>query len=197
MINYKLKIDCQGDKLLSSDIVFVSGDVKAYKLIFEFKDGDSVIDIADCILTVRARRADGSCVEGAGEIVDGKGVFIPQNSIYAIPGEVRMEIALCDSAKSYITTKIIIAEVIEGIGNSCEPEETEISVFVSLLNQLQTRINAIKALMEESAPVKGEDYWTEEDKVEIKSYVDECMGDVGTALDSIIALQESYVGGAE
>lgn len=173
MINYKLKIDCQGDKVLSSDIVFVSGDVKAYQLTFEFRDGENFIDTKDCILTVRARRADGSCVEGAGEIVDGKGIYIPQNNIYAVPGELRMEIALCDSAKSYITTKIIVAEVLEGIGDSCKPEETEVSVFVGLLNQLQTRINAVRKIAEESIPVKGVNYWTPEDQAEIMQFVDE------------------------
>lgn len=149
MINYRLKIDCQGDKILSSDMVFVSGDVKAYKLILEFRDGTYDVDTSDCVLMVRARRADGSCVDDAGEIVDGKGIYVPRNSIYAVPGEVRLEIALCDSAKSYVTTKIITAEVIEGIGNSCEPGKEEVSVFVSLVNQLQAKIDAMKNLAEE------------------------------------------------
>ena len=50
MINYNLKLDCQGDKVLSSDMVFVSGDVKAYKLIFDFRDGERVVDINNCVL---------------------------------------------------------------------------------------------------------------------------------------------------
>lgn len=175
MINYKLKIECQSDKVLSSDITFVSGDVKACKLTFDFFDDGVLLDIQNCVLVVRARRADGTCVEGAGEIVDGKGVFIPENNIYSIPGELRLEIALCDSAKSYITTKIITAEVVEGIGDNNEPEATEISVFVTLLNQVQSKIEAINKLIEDSIPVKGVDYWTDEDKAEIKAYVDEAI----------------------
>lgn len=175
MINYKLKIDCQSDKVLSSDIAFVSGDVKAYKLTFDFFDNGEAVDTKNCVLAVRAKRADGTCVEGAGEIVDGKGVYIPENSIYAIPGELRLEVALCDSAKSYITTKIIVAEVIEGIGTNNEPEATEISMFATLLNQVQTKIEALNKILEESVPLKGVDYWTEEDKAEIKAYVDEAV----------------------
>ena len=34
-------------------------------------------------------------------------------------------------------------------------------------------------------PEKGVDYWTEEDKQEIKTYVDNLIGDVGTILDDI------------
>ena len=175
MINYKLKIECQSDKVLSSDITFVSGDVKACKLTFDFFDDGALLDIQNCVLVVRARRADGSCVEGAGEIVDGKGVFIPENSIYAIPGELRLEIALCDSAKSYITTKIITAEVMEGIGGNNEPEATEVSVFVTLINQVQSKIEAANKLIEDSIPVKGVDYWTDEDKAQIVADVLEAL----------------------
>ena len=167
MINYKLKIETQSEKVLSSDITFVSGDVRAYKFTFDFFDGGVPIDIENCLLVVRARRADGKCIEDAGEVIDGKGVYEPQNSIFAIPGEVRLEIALCDSAKSYITAKIIIAEVIEGVGNECETGGEEISVFVTLMNQVQSKIETANKLIEESIPQIGTDYWTEEDKAEI------------------------------
>jgi len=175
VINYNLKIDTQSEKVLSSDISFVSGDVRAYKFIFDFFDGGVPLDVENCLLVVRARRADGNCIEDAGEVIDGKGVYVPSNSVFAIPGEVRLEIALCDSAKSYITTKIILAEVIEGIGNESEPAGEEISVFVTLINQVQSKIEAANKLIEASTPQRGTDYWTEEDKAEIKSYVDEAI----------------------
>lgn len=175
MINYKMKIDCQSERVMSSDIVFVSGDVKAYKLIFTFFDGDAPVDVSDCVLIIRARRADGSCVEGAGEIVDGKGIYVPENNIYAIPGEVRLEIALSDSSKKYTTTRIIVAEVVEGIGTVSEPEGTEVSVFVTLINQVQSRIEALNKLATDIIPVRGEDYWTESDKEEVKSYVNDAI----------------------
>lgn len=34
-------------------------------------------------------------------------------------------------------------------------------------------------------PEKGIDYWTEEDKQEIKTYIDDLIGDVGAILDDI------------
>ena len=45
-------------------------------------------------------------------------------------------------------------------------------------------------------PVRGEDYWTEEDKAEIKADVDAMVGDIDGVLDAIIAIQESLIGGA-
>ena len=175
MINYKLKLDCPNEKVLSSDIVFVSGDVKAYKLTFEFSGLDDSVNLNDCVLVVRVKRADGSCVEGTGEIADGKGVYIPENSVYDIPGEVRLEIALCSTSKSYITTKIIVAEVVEGIGKNHEPSATEVSVFVTLVSQVQSKIELLNRMAADIVPVKGTDYWTESDKAEIKSYVEEAI----------------------
>lgn len=167
MINYNFKIDCQGEKTLSSNMTFVSGDVGAYRLVFDFYDNGQKIDIKDYILVVRAKRADGKVISASGEIVDGKGVFVPKNSIYAIPGEVLMEIALCDSAKNYITTKIIVAEVIEGLGEGSEVQAEEVSVFVSLMSQIREKIDLAQRLIEESVPEKGVDYFTESDKKEI------------------------------
>lgn len=175
MINYKFKIDCQGEKTLASDITFVTGDVGAYKLTFDFFDNGKKMDISNYILTIRAKRADGKVISGAGEIIDNRGVFVPQNSIYAIPGEILMEIALCDSAKNYITTKIITAEVIEGLGKGGEPQANEISVFVSIISRVQEKIEATQRLIEASVPQREVDYWTEEDKAEIKAYVDEAI----------------------
>jgi len=51
----------------------------------------------------------------------------------------------------------------------------EISVFVTLINQVQSKIEAANKLIEASTPQRGTDYWTEEDKAEIKSYVDEAI----------------------
>ncbi len=44
-------------------------------------------------------------------------------------------------------------------------------------------------------PVRGVDFWTETDKAEMRAYIDEQFGDVNTALDSVIALQQSLIGG--
>ncbi len=47
-----------------------------------------------------------------------------------------------------------------------------------------------------AAPVRGVDYWTEDDKNEIVSEVETAMiGDIESALDAIIAIQEELIGG--
>ena len=125
MINYNLKINFQDEKVLSSDITFVSGDIGAYKLIFDFYDNGKKVDISDYVLTVKAKRSDGVKIASAGEIQNGQAVFIPENNIYSSPGDLYLEIALCDAAGKYITAKIIIASDFERLGisvvNTSEP----------------------------------------------------------------------------
>lgn len=167
MINYNLKVDTLKEKILSSDISFVTGDVNAYKLVFEFFNGDDLIDISNYILTVRAKRADGVITVGEGKIENNKGIFIPKNSMYSVPGEVILEIALTDSAKNHITAKIITAEVIEGLGAASEPSADEISVFVTLISQIQSKIETAEELIRQSTPERGIHYWTPDDKAEM------------------------------
>lgn len=45
-------------------------------------------------------------------------------------------------------------------------------------------------------PVRGVDYWTDADKAEIvKALSEDVLGDIDTALDSIIAIQNALIGG--
>jgi hypothetical protein len=175
MIDYKIKVNFQDAKILTSDIELISGDVGAYKFSFEFYNNGKKVDISDCILIVRTKRADGKIIEGTGEISDGKAIYVPKNNVFAIPGELYMEIALTTKEKKYITTKVITAYVIAGLGKDATTENDEVSVFVTLLNQVQSSIDEVKKIAEDSVPVKGVDYWTDGDKAEIKSYVDEAI----------------------
>lgn len=177
MINYNLKIDILDEKTLSSDITFVTGDVGAYKMTFEFFENQSVIDISNYLLTIKARRADGKCIAGSGNVLDNKAVFVPKSSLYAIPGEVVIEVALVDSAKNYITTKIITAEVIKGIGDEAVGQENEASVFVTLMSQVQSKIEEVKQLTQDAIPKKGVDYFTEEEKAEMVESVLDAIPD--------------------
>ena len=43
-------------------------------------------------------------------------------------------------------------------------------------------------------PQRGVDYWTSDDISTIESYIDSKLGDISTALDEIIALQDYYTG---
>ena len=171
MINYNLKINFQDERVLSSDIVFVSGDIGAYKLNFDFYDNGKKVDVSKYALTVKAKRADGVKIASAGEIEDGKASFIPEGNIYAIPGDLYLEVALCDAAGKYLTAKVIIASVIEGLGETDVQGTQSPSVYVTLLGSLQSKIDQANQLINESLPVKGVDYYTEEEKEELKNDV--------------------------
>lgn len=159
MINYNLKINFQDEKVLSSDITFVSGDVGAYKLIFDFYDNGKKVDISKYTLSVKAKRADGVKIASAGEIENGQAVFIPESNIYAVPGDLYLEVALCDGAGKYITAKVIIASVIEGLGETDVKGTETPSVYVTLLGNLQSKIDQANQLIQNSIPIKGVDYF--------------------------------------
>lgn len=150
MITYKLKINCQESKLYTSDMEFVSGDVGAYRLEFSFYDNGKQIDLSDKLFTVKGKRADGVILSDSGTISENKAVFIPKNAFYAVPGELILEIALTDSAKNYITTKIISVTVLEGLGETKEVAEQHVSAYVTLLAQLKNRLDNADRLLEES-----------------------------------------------
>ncbi len=171
MINYRFKINFQDEKVLYSDICFVSGDVKSYNLIFEFYDQGKRVDISGYTPSIRAKRSDGVVVACAGVIKDNTAVFTPENNMYYLPGELYIEIALSDSAGRYATTKIITASVVQGLGEAAIDGADNISVYVSLLNQTQSKIDQANELIKRSVPQKGVDYWTEEDKAEMVALV--------------------------
>ncbi len=215
MINYRIKIDYQDTKILTSDIELVSGDVGAYKFSFEFYNNGERVDISNYTLSVKAKRSDGVVVAGAGSIQDNTAVFVPENNFYAVPGELYMEIALSDSAGRYATTKIIIVSVVQGLGEAATEGADNLSVYVTLLNEAQNKIDQANALIKDAIPERGVDYWTESDKEEIKSelaseiqtkadaeYVNGTftdiyaqIGDMDTALDNIIVMQNELIGG--
>lgn len=150
MITYKLKINFQDPRVLNSDMEFVTGDIGAYRLEFEFYDNGKRADLTGKLLTVRARRADGVCFSANGEITDGIGVFVPKNSLYSVPGEVYFEIALSDAAQNYATVKILTAAVIDGIGDVPEATQEDVSVYVTLLAQTKTLIDEANKLIEDT-----------------------------------------------
>lgn len=135
MINYRLKIDFKDSKMLASDICFVSGDIKSSTLYFEFYDNGKRVDISGYTLSVRAKRSDGVVIASLGKIESNIAVFTPENNFYAVPGELYMEIALSDSSGKYATTKIIVAEVLEGLGEAVIDGSDNSNVYVALLNE--------------------------------------------------------------
>ena len=150
MITYKLKINCQEPRVLVSDMEFVAGDVNAYRLEFAFYDNGERVELSDKILTVKGKRADGVILSGSGQIDGTQAVFVPANAFYAVPGELLLEIALTDNAGNYMTTKILSAAVLEGLGEPTEMATTNVSAYVTLLAQLTNRLDSADRLIAET-----------------------------------------------
>ena len=156
MITYKLKINLQDSRLLTSDMEFVSGDVGAYRLEFMFYDNGKPLDLLGKLLTVKAKRADGVILSDSGTVSEHKAVFVLKNDIYAVAGELYLEVALMDSLKNYVTTKILLANVIDGLGETSEIADNNASVYVTLLGQMKSQLDAANALLVETNQMQEE-----------------------------------------
>ncbi len=171
MKTYPLHIDLNEPALLSSDMTFVSGDVGAYTLSVTFSEGGKPLDISPYYFSVKARRADGCTLSQGGNIVDGKAVIALNNDIYQVPGELCLELALSDSLGKYITTKIVLATVLEGIGETDETKGNTSSVYVTLLSEINNRLERATTILNS-------------------------VGDIETALDTILSIQKKLIGGS-
>ena len=188
MITYKLKTNYQEPRMLVSDMEFVSGDVNAYRLEFTFYDNGERVDLSDKILTVKGKRADGVILSGSGQIDGARAVFVPANAFYAVPGELVLEIALTDRAGNYMTTKILSASVLAGLGETTEAATTNVSAYVSLLAQLTNRLNsADRVLAESKISYEAELAEIKESMEEEKSVIEETLG-------AIIDMQNALIG---
>ena len=149
MITYKLKINFQDPRVLTSDMEFVTGDVGAYRLECEFYDNGQPAEVSGLLLSVKAKRADGAVFTDSGEMEGGKGVYVLKNEMYAIAGGLYLEIALSDSAENYVTAKIITANVLQGLAEG-DPAEDDVSVYVTLLSQMKAQLDEANALIDEA-----------------------------------------------
>ncbi len=147
MITYHLKLSGQDPRVLYSDMEFVAGDVGAYRLVFSFYDENTPLSLSDKILAVKIKRADGVVLSDSGEITDNTAVYIPKNDCFCVPGTITFEIALMDSAKNYITTKIIHASVLAGVGEPSAIAGDNSSVYVTLLAQTKNQLDAARELL--------------------------------------------------
>ncbi len=163
MIEYRIKIDTKSEKIYYSDFIFTTGDVRAYKFVFDFVDCDT----ENCSIGVKAKRADGTVVIAKSS--DCKSFVLPGN-MYAVAGEVLFEIALYDAAGGCITTKVVAATVRKGFGEEGLASDDRYPVLTSMINEVNAlKFSVIDAITE--------------------------LGDISAALDEIIAMQNSLIGG--
>ncbi len=185
MIRYQLKIDCTEPRNFVSDMEFVAGDVGAYELVFSFYNGKKRMDLLGKTLSVKAKRADGVVISDGGKIQDNKAYFTPANTFYSVPGELILEVALSDAAKNYVTTTIITAKVLEGVGAPDAMAENKVSVYVTLLSQTTEKLEQAKALLNEAS--------TQLENIEKERK--ESLGDIKTALLEIESMADTLIGG--
>ena len=163
MVEYKIRIDTKKEKMYYSDIVFTTGDVRAYKFIFDFTD----VDTADCTLGVKAKRADGTVIILKSS--DCKSFIVPGN-MYSVPGEILFEIAIYNATGGCISTKVVAATVRKGFGEEGLAADDRYPVLTSMINDVTAiKLSIIDAINE--------------------------LGDISGALDEIIAIQNSLIGG--
>ncbi len=116
MIDYNLKIDLQGDRAKHTDIVFTTGDNRGYKLNFSFYSYGEKVDISDYTVTVKAKREDGQVIIDIGETVGTVASYVVAGNMYAVPGDVKLEVGLIGPDGSLVTSCVLQCAVREGFG---------------------------------------------------------------------------------
>ncbi len=209
MIEYKLKIDLQGDRNLYTDIVFSTGDSRGYALDFSFYSYGEKVDLSNYALTIKAKRADGKVIIDRGETENVRGYYVVADNMYAVPGEVTLEIALVGAEGSLVTSCVLIATVREGFGEAVLDSKNVTPIIVKTLAAAKQAELLVKEVKETVANVQEtlETTLAEKvDKVEGKGlsandYTDEEKSKVITAYetsevnkDNLSYLEGTYVG---
>ncbi|MBR2471272.1 MAG: hypothetical protein IKB55_01175 [Clostridia bacterium] len=163
MVEYKIKTDTKSEKIYYSDFIFTTGDVRAYRFVFDFADTNT----ENCSIGVKAKRADGTVVIAKSD--DCKSFVLPGN-MYAVAGEVLFEIALYNATGGCITTKVVTATVRKGLGEEGITADDRYPALTIMINE-------VTAL-----------------KLSVADTISE-FGDISAALDEIIAIQNSLIGG--
>lgn len=149
MVEYKIRIETKKEKVYYSDFVFTTGDVRAYKFIFDFTD----IDAAECSLGVKAKRADGTVVIGKSS--DCKSFIVPGN-MYSVPGEVLFEVALYDATGGCITTKVVAATVRKGFGEDGLTADDRYPILTSLINETGSTKALLNGILDNNGKINTE-----------------------------------------
>ncbi|MBE7035850.1 MAG: hypothetical protein E7403_00990 [Ruminococcaceae bacterium] len=148
MITYTIRTNVKGKRTLETDAVFTTGDVQAYRLRFVFYD-NGVYDTAGCSLMVKGKRSDGVVVIDEG-VIDalGNAFYDVKSSMYAVPGELALEVALLTEDGGYITVKELTISVREGFGEGDLAEDT-----APLLTELHKTLEEAKEVTEKARPI--------------------------------------------
>jgi len=136
MIIYNIRMDLQSDRTTHTDVVLTSGDVKAYRLEFDFFSQGKRKEVSKYALCIRAKRADGVVVVDTGDITpDGKAFYDIKANRYQVRGTLTMEVALANEDGCYVTTKELVMTVRKGYGNSGLSAGNTTPILAKLMEQ--------------------------------------------------------------
>lgn len=136
MIEYNIRIDLQAERTVYTGVCMTSGDVKAYRLIFKFFSEDRPYDVTGYTLHIRAKRADGVIIVDKGKIDEnGLAFYDVKSSVYAVSGNLTMEVALASSLGEYVTTTETVMQVRGGYGSAGVTAENTVPLLAKLAEE--------------------------------------------------------------
>ncbi len=191
------------------------------------KRTDSFLPVADSRNYLKAEFKTTDEWQGAITAVFGYGgcfyrVLLDESNCCTVPWEVikapHFTVSLFCGDERLITANAVDVTVEQsGLKDGAQPSEPTPEIWQQYMSRMQGSIekavpyigengnwyfyNTESDTYEDSGmlatPEKGVDYWTDEDKTEIKGYIDDRFGDTETALDNIIILQNQLMGVSE
>jgi len=136
MIRYNFRLPLQGAKTVYANAVLTTDDVSAYRLCFDFSDNGVPYDATDCALVIKAKRADNQVVTDSGVVTEAGDVYYDmKSSVYAVEGELSVEVALCTPQGGYITTHELIFRVRKGHGEATLAAENMTPIISGLMSR--------------------------------------------------------------
>ena len=113
------------------DYPLITSDYRAYRIVTDIKDASSIV--------VTAQRADGSAVSCTGTAEDGCILF---NALYAVEGELILNVCICDENGSVVTENKIYATVESGIDANAAENTIEGSTLAVQAYEIASRTAA-------------------------------------------------------
>lgn len=159
------------DKKLERNAPFslVAGDKNAYQLELDMSKYQEATE-----LFIYAKRADGEIVYDSYLVEGGKVSYTLKQSIYSVPGELLVRLVLKGTEDTILTAAELNFEVLPGFFEGTPVDDVvTVEGFIIKFSEIDAKL----------------------DKKADKQYVDTSIGDIETALDNIIAIQNSLIGG--
>ncbi len=157
MIPYKINIDLEGQREITSNITLSVGDVEGYGLVLEFYRCGKPYDITGYNLSVSAMPSGATIpIPDVGTVEGGRGYYLIKPSMYAYAGNMRLEIILSDGRSSTVT-KVIHFPVRSGFSSfgGSIVEEKDFTVLQTLILKAQVAIAQTETVVRLSDETKS------------------------------------------